>query len=96
MNFFADSESLMLQKSWEKVKSFIIESVIFVPVIGEGNYGIKKADSQQSLVEDQSVSSFVPVLISMIIHSRVPVLKMHELWKTSDPQLDWKQTRLQV
>lgn len=65
-----------------------------MPVIGGGNYSIKKADSQQSSVEDQSGSSFVPVLISIILHSRAPVLKMHELWKTSDPQLDWIQAKL--
>lgn len=39
---FAFSEDLTLQKSREKVQSFIIESVIFLGVIGEGNYSIKK------------------------------------------------------
>lgn len=46
---FAFSEDLTLQKSREKVQSFIIESVIFLGVIGEGNYSIKKRLTVSSL-----------------------------------------------
>ncbi len=67
------------KKVEKKFNNLLLNQLFFLGVIGEGNYSIKKADSQQSAVEDQSGSSFVPFLISIILRLRARVLKMHEL-----------------